>query len=206
MCGGAILAGFIPRNRGLRVTASDIWPNSPFAKLDPDNFFDSNPSPLTRTDSSPRKRAQPTSGTVFFLPLSYFSVKLNPSGFWAWHFYKQVTGKKRSPPRGRGRTSTEASGSVRGANGPRRFVIPEKGFEFGLVPSTPLKRQPELTIGRLAKSAVRKPRSISQTKTTTFPPKPIWETPILLLCFKPVARIWVIVICQKALIWDLAMI
>lgn len=62
MCGGAILADFIPRNRGLRVTASDIWPNSPFAKLDPDNFFDSNPSPLTRTDSSPRKRAQPTSG------------------------------------------------------------------------------------------------------------------------------------------------
>ncbi|MCJ0412335.1 AP2/ERF family transcription factor, partial [Clostridioides difficile] len=62
MCGGAILADLIPRNRGLRVTASDIWPNSPFARLNPDNFFDSNPSPLTRTDSSPRKRAQPTSG------------------------------------------------------------------------------------------------------------------------------------------------
>ncbi|KAL4323694.1 hypothetical protein GQ457_11G002430 [Hibiscus cannabinus] len=32
MCGGAIIADFIPRNRGRCVTASDLWPNSPFAK------------------------------------------------------------------------------------------------------------------------------------------------------------------------------
>lgn len=38
MCGGAIIADFIPRNRGRRVTSSDIWPNSTFAKLDTQLF------------------------------------------------------------------------------------------------------------------------------------------------------------------------
>lgn len=32
MCGGAIIADFIPRNRGRRVTAADIWPDSLFLK------------------------------------------------------------------------------------------------------------------------------------------------------------------------------
>nr|DAD33239.1 TPA_asm: hypothetical protein HUJ06_012090 [Nelumbo nucifera] len=36
MCGGAIIADFIPRNRNRRVTARDLWPNSPFAKTDDD--------------------------------------------------------------------------------------------------------------------------------------------------------------------------
>ncbi|EOX95157.1 Integrase-type DNA-binding superfamily protein, putative [Theobroma cacao] len=34
MCGGAIIADFIPRKRGRNVTASDLWPNPPFAKTD----------------------------------------------------------------------------------------------------------------------------------------------------------------------------
>ncbi|XP_017973671.1 PREDICTED: ethylene-responsive transcription factor ERF071 [Theobroma cacao] len=34
MCGGAIIADFIPRKRGRNVTASDLWPNPPFAKID----------------------------------------------------------------------------------------------------------------------------------------------------------------------------
>ncbi|KAL5996221.1 hypothetical protein ACLOJK_026295 [Asimina triloba] len=33
MCGGAIIADFIPNNRSRRVTASDIWPDSPFSDL-----------------------------------------------------------------------------------------------------------------------------------------------------------------------------
>ncbi|GMI76035.1 hypothetical protein HRI_001272800 [Hibiscus trionum] len=40
MCGGAIIAEFIPRNRGRCVSASDLWPNSPFAET---NGFTSNP-------------------------------------------------------------------------------------------------------------------------------------------------------------------
>ncbi|XP_012474966.1 ethylene-responsive transcription factor ERF071 isoform X1 [Gossypium raimondii] len=33
MCGGAIISEFIPRKGGRRVTAADIWPNSPFVKI-----------------------------------------------------------------------------------------------------------------------------------------------------------------------------
>ncbi|GMI85819.1 hypothetical protein HRI_002251200 [Hibiscus trionum] len=52
MCGGAIIADFIPRNRGRSVSASDLWPKSPFAKT---NGFSSNCD-----DSLPRfKRPQP---------------------------------------------------------------------------------------------------------------------------------------------------
>ncbi|KAK9281498.1 hypothetical protein L1049_004401 [Liquidambar formosana] len=48
MCGGAIIADFIPRNRGRRVSASDIWPNSPFVKL---NSFESDLSQLSHEDT-----------------------------------------------------------------------------------------------------------------------------------------------------------
>ncbi|KAK8284270.1 hypothetical protein V6Z12_D08G149200 [Gossypium hirsutum] len=33
MCGGAIISEFIPRKGGRHVTAADIWPNSPFVKI-----------------------------------------------------------------------------------------------------------------------------------------------------------------------------
>lgn len=59
MCGGAIIADFIPRNGGRRVSASDIWPNSPFAKL---NGFSSHQSQTDHDDSLPqlkRPQAQP---------------------------------------------------------------------------------------------------------------------------------------------------
>ncbi|KAJ4849112.1 hypothetical protein Tsubulata_027770 [Turnera subulata] len=57
MCGGAIIADFIPRNR--RVNASDLWPNSTFSKLSP---FESHPGQLTHPDSFTlkRPRIQPT--------------------------------------------------------------------------------------------------------------------------------------------------
>ncbi|KAB2616293.1 ethylene-responsive transcription factor ERF073-like [Pyrus ussuriensis x Pyrus communis] len=64
MCGGAIISDFIPRDRRPRVTASDIWPDSPFAKFNPDTFFDCNPTPTTHTDSNRRKKSQPISGNV----------------------------------------------------------------------------------------------------------------------------------------------
>lgn len=54
MCGGAILADFIPRNRSRGVDPSDLWPNS--------DFF----SKLSHTNSAdlpkPIKRAKPSSG------------------------------------------------------------------------------------------------------------------------------------------------
>lgn len=64
MCGGAIIADFIPRNRGRRDSASEIWPNSPFAKLNPDKFFNLDLTPPTHKDSPPSKTSQPFSGSV----------------------------------------------------------------------------------------------------------------------------------------------
>ncbi|CAK7327005.1 unnamed protein product [Dovyalis caffra] len=63
MCGGAILADFIPRNRDHRGAASEFWPNSSFNKLGP---FESYPSPLCNQESftpkRPRPQPQPSSG------------------------------------------------------------------------------------------------------------------------------------------------
>ncbi|XVF22164.1 hypothetical protein REPUB_Repub12eG0150100 [Reevesia pubescens] len=57
MCGGAIIADFISRNRGRSVTASDFWPNSPFAQT---NGFNSELCQLGHNDSlSHFKRSQP---------------------------------------------------------------------------------------------------------------------------------------------------
>ncbi|GAV56994.1 AP2 domain-containing protein [Cephalotus follicularis] len=59
MCGGAIIADLIPRNRGHRVTASDLWPNSPFASKLYD--FNSEPSQLTDDASLSLSKLEPTS-------------------------------------------------------------------------------------------------------------------------------------------------
>ncbi|XVF22162.1 hypothetical protein REPUB_Repub12eG0149900 [Reevesia pubescens] len=57
MCGGAIIADFIPRNRSRLATASDFWPNSPFAKI---NGFSPDLSQPHYDDSlSHFKRPQP---------------------------------------------------------------------------------------------------------------------------------------------------
>ncbi|KAH7578304.1 hypothetical protein JRO89_XS01G0365900 [Xanthoceras sorbifolium] len=52
MCGGAILADLIPRQRGCRVTASDLWPNSPFATKpnNSKNYFESYSTPFAHDD------------------------------------------------------------------------------------------------------------------------------------------------------------
>ncbi|KAJ6390449.1 hypothetical protein OIU77_024625 [Salix suchowensis] len=61
MCGGAILAEIIPRNRARREAASEFWPNATFNKLSP---FDSFLSPLSNQEESftlkrPRSQPQP---------------------------------------------------------------------------------------------------------------------------------------------------
>lgn len=71
MCGGAIIANFIPpRQRGGRNIASDFWPN---VKL---NTFESNLSRLVHDDSALLKRRQLPSGTYpFFTEGDLFLVK-----------------------------------------------------------------------------------------------------------------------------------
>ncbi|KAK2965207.1 hypothetical protein RJ640_019962 [Escallonia rubra] len=54
MCGGAILAGLIPRSRSHRISGVDLWPNSPLAK--------SRSSQPGENDPCTLKRAQPCSG------------------------------------------------------------------------------------------------------------------------------------------------
>ncbi|KAL9435618.1 hypothetical protein AB3S75_021816 [Citrus x aurantiifolia] len=62
MCGGAILGDFFPRHGGHRVTASDLWPNSPFAatKQLPHNF-ESTPFSHEHQSLAKIKRPQPPS-------------------------------------------------------------------------------------------------------------------------------------------------
>ncbi|XP_011015854.1 PREDICTED: ethylene-responsive transcription factor RAP2-12-like isoform X1 [Populus euphratica] len=63
MCGGAILADIIPRNRGRREAASQFWPNSCFDKLGP---FESSLSQASNQEESftlKRPQPQPASET-----------------------------------------------------------------------------------------------------------------------------------------------
>ncbi|KAE8727586.1 Ethylene-responsive transcription factor RAP2-3 [Hibiscus syriacus] len=56
MCGGAIIADLMPRNCGRCVSASDLWPNSPFAKT---NGFSSNRDDSGSRFKRPRPEPQP---------------------------------------------------------------------------------------------------------------------------------------------------
>jgi len=61
MCGGAIIADFIPRRDGRRLTASELWPNSFGQQIDSSNFGFSH----TAADQQPPstlKRSQPPKG------------------------------------------------------------------------------------------------------------------------------------------------
>ncbi|KAL9360376.1 hypothetical protein Peur_048499 [Populus x canadensis] len=62
MCGGAILADIIPRNRGRREAASQFWPSACFDKLSPFESCLTQPSNQEESFTLKRPQPQPASG------------------------------------------------------------------------------------------------------------------------------------------------
>nr|QNI23859.1 AP2/ERF transcription factor [Camptotheca acuminata] len=56
MCGGSIISGYIPRGQERRVSAADLWPDSPFAKF---SNFNPDFNQYGQKDQHTLKRPQP---------------------------------------------------------------------------------------------------------------------------------------------------
>jgi EREBP-like factor len=73
MCGGAILADIIPRNRGRREAASQFWPSACFDKLSPLESCLSQPSNQEESFTLKRPQPQRASGIRFSHFISCYS-------------------------------------------------------------------------------------------------------------------------------------
>lgn len=87
--------------------------------------------------------------------------------FWEFETFQAKESKPEKVARGsgRGRICTEEYGSGHGGNGRRRFVTLGKASASGSAPTTPPRKPPVLTTGKLAKSGAKRLKLISPTKT-----------------------------------------